>query len=776
MTSTSGRTRTWPSTRWPEASCCGAGTTSRGPATSARPIRAAAIEHRREDIFTGDRAGERVHLATGDVIRSEDLRTRATVSLIDAPGASALTIDESADQLVIGFDDGRIATVDLTVIGLDGVDTGVEPIELATVDHPVDHLLVTDDGTTIIAASDTRLTAVEAATGSVLGTAELPGIADLVEAGTGPAIVADAGAIDEPAAVASTLAELIGGDAADFEARLTGATGGPLTVLGVAGDEVSRKAVDDAIADGRLPGVEIVDVPRVAVATSDGIAFIDPSTARVSSKIAMAGGAHGLAFVLGIEDAKLYATSGSADDPAYEVVAIGGDAAKNGPVTIGGRHPLPGPGTRVAYDDATQQVHVLGRAYAPPGSAPDAAEGWTVYVIEPHGNAVYADARLPADMDPAAWALDVESQYPSDDREELLVFGADGRTASIDTGSHAFAWRLPGVIAGALMAACLYLLARILFKRRLVAGVVGLLVFLEGMFFVQSRIGMNDVYVGLFIVAAYTLFAAVWTGWWRWRGAFWVAMPIIGVLLGLALASKWVAAYAIGALVLLLLVRSALGRVIAILGLIGLTGALGYLAISVPEGQGLGNIPFLVIMIGLTLLAVVVAVFHPIAWTDEEMQFAVVAPAAIGALVFFGAVALGRVDVPVTIGPFLITPTLIAILAALSSLAVYVLFRIGGDLGYGPMAGARRARRPHAHPGAAGARPQRLAAARSPARAAGGLGGDLSRAPAGLAVRGQLPAVGLRREPPAVDRLPGRAYRADPRRPDRARCTTITTA
>ncbi len=88
-------------------------------------------------------------------------------------------------------------------------------------------------------------------------------------------------------------------------------------------------------------------------------------------------------------------------------------------------------------------------------------------------------------------------------------------------------------------------------------------VLVDGMLFVQSRIGMNDVYVGLFIVAAYTLFAALWTGWWRGRGAFWVAMPVIGVLLGLALASKWVAAYAIGALVLLILVRSALGRVLA---------------------------------------------------------------------------------------------------------------------------------------------------------------------------------------------------------------------
>ena len=126
-------------------------------------------------------------------------------------------------------------------------------------------------------------------------------------------------------------------------------------------------------------------------------------------------------------------------------------------------------------------------------------------------------------------------------------------------------------------------------------------------------------------------------------------MPIMGVLLGLALASKWVAAYAIGALLLLILVRSALGRVLAILGLIGITGVLGYMAISVPAATpggdpGFGNLTFLFIMVALTLLAVVVAVLHPIAWTDEEMRFAVVAPAALGGLVFFGALATGRIS------------------------------------------------------------------------------------------------------------------------------------
>ncbi len=264
---------------------------------------------------------------------------------------------------------------------------------------------------------------------------------------------------------------------------------------------------------------------------------------------------------------------------------------------------------------------------------------------------------------------------------------------AIDTGSHAFAWRLPGVIAGAITAALLYLLARILFRRRLIAGLVGLLVIADGMFFVQSRIGMNDVYVGLFIVAAYTVFAAVWTGWWRGRAAFWIAMPVIGVLLGLALASKWVAAYAIGALLLLILIRSALGRVIAIMGLIAITGVLGYMAISVPAAPGttdpgLGNLTFLLIMVALTLLAVVVAVVHPIAWTDDEMRFAVGAPVVLGGLVFFGALAAGKVDASIVVGSIAVTPLEIALALALSSLLVVAIFWLAGRWGFGPLADA----------------------------------------------------------------------------------------
>jgi len=154
---------------------------------------------------------------------------------------------------------------------------------------------------------------------------------------------------------------------------------------------------------------------------------------------------------------------------------------------------------------------------------------------------------------------------------------------------------------------------------------------------------MNDTYAALFIVAAVTLFAAIWTGAWRWRGAFWVGMPFVGVLLGLGLASKWVALYA---------QRGdrpahpgpvrARARVVVVLGLAAATAVLGYMAVSVPSGDTAGgNLAFLAIMIGPDARRrAAVTVLHPIAWTVEEVQVAVAGPAGVGALVALAAIPL----------------------------------------------------------------------------------------------------------------------------------------
>ena len=91
--------------------------------------------------------------------------------------------------------------------------------------------------------------------------------------------------------------------------------------------------------------------------------------------------------IAGLDNPKLYVTSGDATKPGYNEITVGGDGAANGPVNKG-LNPLPAPGTSVVYDEASQMIHILGKA-------PDATDAgpWTVYVVEPHGNAVFADAR-----------------------------------------------------------------------------------------------------------------------------------------------------------------------------------------------------------------------------------------------------------------------------------------------------------------------------------------------------------------------------------------------
>ncbi len=385
----------------------------------------------------------------------------------------------------------------------------------------------------------------------------------------------------------------------------------------------------------------------------------------------------GLALASGLDSPKVYAAGGS----SLTVIDLGRPDDPTLRPVVETTLPMPGTVRDVTYDPASLTVHVLGRT--PDGSSP------TIYVVEPHANAVYADARLP--FEPAAWATDVAPLYPAEDRQTILAFSAAGSSASVDIGSHAFAWRLPGVLAGTLTAVLIYLLARILFRRRAVAVLAGLFTLVDGMLFVQSRIAMNDVYVGLFIVAAYVLFAGLWLGRWRSRRAFWVLTPAIGVLLGLALASKWVALYAIAGLGVLVLARSALGRVLLIGGLVVGTAVLGLIAVSVPAGATSGgNLTFMFLMIALTLAAVVVTVLHPIAWTLEEVRFAIGAPIAAGVALLLVALPLGligpRACDPATGAcsnpPVLEVAFALVVLGGLAALA----FRLAARLGFGPLA------------------------------------------------------------------------------------------
>ena len=489
------------------------------------PVIDALVEPRYDDALVPNaRLGDRVDVVTGSELRSYDLETRALVASVPLDGAAALAIDPSLHLLYIGSSDGTIWTLDLT--SLDAVRQAgsavmlAEPSQLGQVDGAITRLYVPDDGSgLLVVTDDDQVRALDPITAEELGSAQLENVADIGPGGTAPSLVGAPDAVEDPARAAAAIAAILGGSTDTYAARLDGTTD-RLVIAGIP-DSATQTSIQAAIDDGRLAGLTIETLPRAAVADANGLEILDPATGDVTDRVDLGGAAHGLALTT-VDGAKLYVSTDP--DPATEakgrisLVAVGGTEAKDGPFLVAAME-MPGPVTRVAYDEATEMVHVLGRT-------PDGAAS-TIYVIEPHGRAVYADARLP--IEPSAWAIDVNRPYPTDDRQQILVFDGAGDTASVDVGKHEFAWRLPGVLAGAAMAGFLFLLARILFRRRAVALVVAVLCVADGMLFVQSRIGMNDAYVGLGIVAAYTLFAALWMGVWRHRGAFWIGMPLIGL-------------------------------------------------------------------------------------------------------------------------------------------------------------------------------------------------------------------------------------------------------
>jgi C-terminal four TMM region of protein-O-mannosyltransferase/Dolichyl-phosphate-mannose-protein mannosyltransferase len=647
----------------------------------------AAIEPRWDDpTMPGDRAGDRLYVATGSEVRVYDLQTRALIATVPAPGAAALAVDDTGHTLFIATADGVVTTID-TSAAFDALRTGADPqtaigppVALGSFKVGIRHLFVTADGTFVLATtSGGDVASMDAGTGAVVGVAGLTGAADIASAGTMTGLVADPSAVTDASAEATTLAGIIGGDAAAYRTKL-GSTAAQV-VLSRTLDATLQATVQAAITDGRLTGLSFVALAVVGVADTQGVSLVAYEDPTIMAELPIPGGATGLTAASNLDAPRLFVAGGS----AVTVVKLPA-SGEAGPATIEKTIPMPGAVRAVTFDDASVMVHVL-------GMTPDGTSN-TIYVIEPHGDVVYADARLP--FAPAAWATDVAALYPSADREAILALDASGTIASVDIGNHAFSWRLPGVIAGALTAVLMFLLARILFRRRAVGVLVAIFSLVDGMLFVQSRIAMNDVYVGLFLMAAYVLFAAIWTGAWRWRGAFWVAMPVIGLLLGLGLASKWVAAYAIAAIGLLILVRSALGRVLTIVAMIGVTVVLGYegLVTSVPAaGQAASsgaNLVFMFIMIGLTLVSVLVTVLHPIAWSHEEARFAVGAPAGAGVVLGLLAIPLAGKAGSTSVGPLSGSLSSLAIDGAIGLLLlaglILALFSLAGRFGFGPLA------------------------------------------------------------------------------------------
>ena len=214
-------------------------------------------------------------------------------------------------------------------------------------------------------------------------------------------------------------------------------------------------------------------------------------------------------------------------------------------------------------------------------------------------------------------SFDASTDGQDDDHGRLLVSTGDGTLVRIDAGSNAFAWRLAGVVFGAILVGLIYLLAATMFGRRRIAVLAAAFVAIDGMSYVMSRISMNDIFVAVFIVAAYLVFWQVWSG--RWARSAWWALPLVGVLIGLAAATKWVGFYALAGLWVLALARSDLGRLLLV----------ALVAFAVVVGGIGAPWPFLVAM--LLVLAVALAIVHvrPIRFDGEAARIALPATGVV---------------------------------------------------------------------------------------------------------------------------------------------------
>ncbi|MBI2781042.1 MAG: phospholipid carrier-dependent glycosyltransferase [Chloroflexi bacterium] len=581
----------------------------------------AVVEPRRDDGLDSSRIeGDRLWVATGSEVRAYDLATRELAGRVTVPDAVALAYDTKGHTLYIGTRSGEIRAVD--VGALDATRRG----------PPVD-------------VDSRAFMSVDGPIDRLYATRNGERLAAVLQAGFGTT------------------------DSEHSQVVVIDAT---------AALELSRPSLRGV---GQIS--EGVSDDRLAVATADGVSFIELVSGAVTKTLDVGGPVSGIVGIWDIQDDPLYASVSTPTGPKFAVIIAKRDAEPR----VDRTYILPGARAgRAYYDLASRMVHIEGSVPVGAGGV-DSGGADTVYVIEPHGNAVYADAVLP--YVPTVMVMDENQEYPSTDREQLLAFDAGGQVAAVEVGRHAYAWRVPGVIAGVLMALFMYVLARLLFRRRSIAVMVGVIALVDGMLFAQSRIGMNDSYVGLGIVAAYTIFAALWLHPGNSRRhwvAFALGVPLIGFFLGFALASKWVAAYAIGGLGMLSLARSALGRLLLIVGLVVLTTALGYVAISVPAGQSGGNYVFLVIMFALVIAAVLANTLHPVAWTVEELRFAVGAPIAAGVLAMLYGLSRGDATLPVSIGPITATPIQLAMFAFLGAAVVYVGFYVLGRIGFGPLA------------------------------------------------------------------------------------------
>ena len=603
------------------------------------PVVAAELESRWADGHDGGlRNGDRLYVATGEALRVYDLASDELVTELPA-AVVVLAVDESTHTLYMADAAGgldRLDTTSLDALRHAAASAGApasQPFS-AGPGAPVDQLLVTD--TSLVAVTRGAIASFDLETGQRLSERFSVAANDVIVLPSAERLLVDTRLLDDREAAAALMAEAFAAAAPDGELPLLDepgvldaqqaehariaellATDGFVVVDAYLDDDTSA-VLQEAIDDGRLSGASLERGPLLAAADDTGISLLDAWTLDAIDEIPTSEPVSSLLLAdRGGDEPTLYAASGGGllsipltDDGAGSVASVW----------------MPGPIHDLAWNGSAGLVHALG----------DAPEGGpTVYVVEPKGESVFID--VPLSTRPSHLLPDTQADRPGTDRTRLIALDADGTMTTIGIGGNAFGWRLPGMLLGVLAAALLYLLARVLFARRSVAVIAGVLVVAEGMLFANSRLAMNDVYVTTFILLAVLLFAPLYLA----HRRPWSALALllaVGLALGLALASKWVALYAIGGVGLLVLLRSGLGRVLALTVMIALSAVLGGMAIRGGAGDDpTRNWSFVLLMLLLTGLLAAGIVRRPIPFTKAEAVLAFAMPSVAGvALVLVG--------------------------------------------------------------------------------------------------------------------------------------------
>jgi len=268
----------------------------------------------------------------------------------------------------------------------------------------------------------------------------------------------------------------------------------------------------------------VIPIPTVAVTAKtdgseiyaldpDGIVHVIAADTGQETR-ALTGGRAGTAIAYALGPNRIFVAR--ADAPILEVYELEAGSHNSVPLANARTGTFSSGATALAVVTRTNFLYAL-------------AEG-RVVVVETHGTSPYASIPV---GDGKFLGVDGEG-------DKLVVAGANGSDL-IETGRHALAWRLPGVVFAALLAFFLVLLARRLFASAVLPALVGLVVLVDGSMFAQARIGMNDVYVATLIVAGWYFVIAAH----RPRRSAVLDITIAGVLFGLALAAKWAGAYAL---------------------------------------------------------------------------------------------------------------------------------------------------------------------------------------------------------------------------------------